>query len=381
MRVSLLERCPKLAEEWSDKNGTLDPDQVSYGSNRKVWWKGSCGHEWEACIKNRVKGVGCPYCSGNRLLKGFNDLASVSQLLVTEWSDRNKVQPDEVIAGSPKKAFWKCGICGGEWEARIADRMNGSGCPVCSFAKIQTGINDFATWYPELAEEWSSRNGALRPEVLSAKARVKVWWKCRDCGHEWIRSTHFRAKGSGCPECHRRNVADLQRRKRKLRESFPKKLPQAAVRYYASEGKIPFLWQDDEAIGIPLMAWFPDRKGAIEIAGRSNPQGRMKIPDRIKDSLCQKAGIRLVRILGEVEEKHGGVICIRRMDGANEALLEAVKKAFEIIGYKVDADVDRDWKEIQDYYLENMLDRKMQDSQIRMGGSGNEDTGCAVFRR
>ena len=354
MRVSLQERCPELAGEWSGKNEGMFPDQVSYGSNRKAWWKGRCGHEWEANIKNRVNGAGCPYCSGNRLLKGFNDLASVSQSLVAEWSERNKAQPDGVMARSPKKAFWKCGVCGGEWEARIADRMAGSGCPVCSFAKVQTGINDFATWYPELADEWSQKNGGMKPDGISAKARIKAWWKCRECGHEWVRSTQCRVKGSGCPECHRRVAAERQRQKRKLKDSLPKKLPQVAIRYYASKGEMPFSWQDDGAIGIPIMAWFPERNGAIETARRKNPLGRMEIPDKIKDAICQRAGIRLVRILDETEGNHNGVICIRRMDGTNEALSAAVEKAFNIIGYRVDVDVDRDWKEIQDYYLENM---------------------------
>ena len=354
MKAALPDYRPELAAEWSDRNGILHPGQVSYGSNRKVWWKGKCGHEWEANVKNRVNGAGCPYCSGNRLLKGFNDLASVKKSVAAEWSEKNVAKPDEVMAGSPKKAFWKCGVCQGEWEARIADRVAGSGCPVCSFAKLQAGINDFATWYPDLAEEWSKKNGGLKPDSLSAKARRKVWWKCRDCGHEWIRSTQYRAKGSGCPECRRRMAAEQQRRKRKLKESFPKRIAQAAIWYYAMQGSMPFSWQDDTAIGIPLMAWFPEKNGAIETVRRGNSSGKMELPDRIKDSLCQKAGIRLVRILGEGEPDHNGVICIRRMDGTNEALSAAVEKAFAIIGYEADVDVDRDWKNIQDHYLEHL---------------------------
>ena len=354
MKAALSDYRPELAAEWSDENGELTPDQVSYGSNRKVWWKGKCGHEWQANIKNRVNGAGCPYCTGNKLLKGFNDLASVKQSLVAEWSEKNGAKPDEVMAGSPAKAFWKCRICGGEWEARIADRVAGSGCPVCSFARIQPGINDYATWYPDLVTEWSKKNGDLKPDAISAKARINAWWKCRGCGHEWVRSTHCRAKGSGCPECRRRLSADLQKKKRKLREAFPRKLPQAAIRYYAAVGEMPFTWKDDVAIGIPLMAWFPDRNSAIETARRKNPLGKTELPDRIKDALCQRAGIRLVRILDVLEDNHNGVICIRRLDDSNEALSAAVEKAFAIIGYDVDVDIDRDMKEIQEDYLENM---------------------------
>ena len=61
---------PVLAAEWSVKNGSLKPDEVSYGSSKKVWWKGKCGHEWQATVKNRnIRGSGCPYCSGNKVMK------------------------------------------------------------------------------------------------------------------------------------------------------------------------------------------------------------------------------------------------------------------------------------------------------------------------
>lgn len=59
-------------------NFPLLPKDVSYGSNKKVWWRGECGHEWQASPHSRTgkNSPGCPYCSGNRVLAGFNDLAS-----------------------------------------------------------------------------------------------------------------------------------------------------------------------------------------------------------------------------------------------------------------------------------------------------------------
>lgn len=37
---------PELVAEWSDKNLPLTPDRITYGSNKVVWWKGACGHEY-----------------------------------------------------------------------------------------------------------------------------------------------------------------------------------------------------------------------------------------------------------------------------------------------------------------------------------------------
>ena len=56
---------PDVAAEWNyERNGDLKPTDVSKGSARKVWWKCSEGHEWEAMIRARTKknGTGCPVC-------------------------------------------------------------------------------------------------------------------------------------------------------------------------------------------------------------------------------------------------------------------------------------------------------------------------------
>ena len=64
MSNSLATVHPELIVEWSDRNLPLTPDSVTFGSNKKVWWKGACGHEWETSIKARSSGEKCPICSG-----------------------------------------------------------------------------------------------------------------------------------------------------------------------------------------------------------------------------------------------------------------------------------------------------------------------------
>ena len=77
---------PDLAAEWHPtKNNCLRPTQVTAGSNRKVWWKGTCGHEWEAVIGNRSRGIGCPHCSKRHVVEGVNDLFTVNPSLAAEW--------------------------------------------------------------------------------------------------------------------------------------------------------------------------------------------------------------------------------------------------------------------------------------------------------
>ena len=55
---------PELAQEWHPtKNGALIPTSISAGSEKKIWWLGKCGHEWQAIPKSRNRGNGCPICA------------------------------------------------------------------------------------------------------------------------------------------------------------------------------------------------------------------------------------------------------------------------------------------------------------------------------
>ena len=193
---------PILSKEWHPtKNGRLLPDMITSGSKTSVWWLGACGHEWKASILNRQKGSGCPYCSNHEVLSGFNDLATRYPAIANEWHPtRNSLLPSMVTAKSNKKVWW-LGKCGHEWEAKIEDRTNGNGCPVCAGKTVLFGFNDLATKNPELATEWNyAKNKDLKPSQVTYRSSKKVWWQCKK-GHEWIASIDSRADGKGCPYC------------------------------------------------------------------------------------------------------------------------------------------------------------------------------------
>lgn len=80
---------PELVCEWSEKNLPLTPDKITFGSNKIMWWKGSCGHEWQASVKSRSIGEKCPICSGARAVEGINDLVTLKPELAAEWSSKN----------------------------------------------------------------------------------------------------------------------------------------------------------------------------------------------------------------------------------------------------------------------------------------------------
>jgi hypothetical protein len=105
--------------------------------------------------------------------------------------------PDQVVAGSTQKAWWKCpnGL-DHEWESSLVNRVNGSGCPFCA-GRNPSVTNSLATLYPEIAKQWHpTRNGKLTPKQVVAGSGQKVWWKCPNSSdHEWQVSINNRVSG------------------------------------------------------------------------------------------------------------------------------------------------------------------------------------------
>ena len=198
---------PLLVKQWSKKN-KIKPTDVSIGSHKKVIWRCEKGHEWEAAVKSRtINKTGCPYCSHNKVLAGFNDLATLLPDIAAEWSDRNyPILPTQVTVFANRKAWWKCKDCSREWNTLISTRSGGSKCPYCSGYIFLKGSNDLQTTHPEIALEWSEKNLPLKPDEVNAKSRKNVWWKCRKCGNEWKSVINARVKGTVCPVCAEREV-------------------------------------------------------------------------------------------------------------------------------------------------------------------------------
>ena len=200
---------PQLAHEWHPaKNGGLTPDQVLPGSHRKVWWLCEKGHEWQAQIKSRVAGCGCPVCAGREIHPHENDLASQYPLLAAQWhpTKNGALRPETLAPRSFLKVWWRCEK-GHEWQASVDSRVSGSGCPVCSGRKVVPGENDLATQFPQLAAQWHpTKNGALSPQQVTSCSNRKVWWEC-PLGHAYQAAVSSRTmSGSGCPYCAGRKV-------------------------------------------------------------------------------------------------------------------------------------------------------------------------------
>ena len=95
-----------LIKEWHpDRNASFSIEDLTAGSKKKVWWLCAKGHTWEAAVYSRSAGAGCPYCAGNVVIPGENDLGTLYPQLAAQWHPaKNKaVRPDQIKAYSMPK--------------------------------------------------------------------------------------------------------------------------------------------------------------------------------------------------------------------------------------------------------------------------------------
>ena len=136
----------RIKRFWDSEKNDVSIDDVSMGSPNHRWWKCEKGHSWQAAVNKVGGGGGCPYCTHKRVLKGFNDLASLYPSVASDWDyERNECLPSEVFSKSHRKVWWKCSV-GHAWQASISSRTNGNGCPCCA-SERQVSFPEKAVFY------------------------------------------------------------------------------------------------------------------------------------------------------------------------------------------------------------------------------------------
>lgn len=143
---SLSEKYPELLVEWNYKKNTISPEEITYGSNRKVWWICEEGHEWEAMVFTRTSKAKttCPYCTGKKATKE-NNLEVQYPDIAKEWhpTKNGDLLPQNLTTGSSRSFWWLCKK-GHEFKCTIENRINkGTGCGICNESKGEKRINNY----------------------------------------------------------------------------------------------------------------------------------------------------------------------------------------------------------------------------------------------
>lgn len=128
-----------LINEWNwKKNKGINPETIQLGTHKKFWWICKFGHEWKSAVYSRTSkfACGCPYCAGQKVISGWNDLATLYPNIIKEWNyDKNIISPNKIRPNTNKKYWWTCSTCNNEWESSPAHRIRGRSCPKCARQK------------------------------------------------------------------------------------------------------------------------------------------------------------------------------------------------------------------------------------------------------
>jgi hypothetical protein len=310
---------PQIAKQWHPSgNGTLTPRDVTYGSGKRLWWRCRKGHKWQATVLNRSRGSNCPFCSGKKADRE-NCLSTLMPTLAQEWHPKRNLPllVEKVTPGSNRKVWWKCRK-GHEWQSTIVNRSQGRGCPFCS-NKAVNEENSLATLRPDLAVEWHpSKNLESTPNDVTVGSERKVWWKCGK-GHEWKTAVLHRSRGSGCPYCSGLRVrADT---------CLAVTNPVIAGEWHPARngGLTPF----GLARHSRKLVWWKCRKGH---EWRDSPAGRAH---HVGCPYChQKTSIPELRLLTELQALFDGVVHRKRIYGHEcDIYIPSIGVAIEVDGY------------------------------------------------
>lgn len=199
---------PELIMEWDWEKNKVNPEEITEKCKKQIVWKCLKGHTWETTVYHRVKNkTRCPYCAEKRAIPGENDFASNYPELIKEWDwKKNRDDPSLIGCSNINNYAWICSK-GHSWRTSITHRVHAnSGCPYCAGQKPIIGQTDLRTTNPDLIDEWNYKKNRKTPEKYMKNSGAKVWWTCRECGHDWRAEIIKRSYGTGCPKCARKII-------------------------------------------------------------------------------------------------------------------------------------------------------------------------------
>lgn len=206
---------------WAERN-TFNPWEVFMTSGKKAWFDcRECGHEFESILSNiTIHNSWCPFCSNSKICENSMTCeiclpktfyGASDEHKVGAWSEKNEFSPWEVFRSVRKKAWFDCHECGHDFEGSLNDiTTRDRWCPYCSHTKLCNDPRECEKCLPKTfyggsdeyrVTSWSEKN-TLQPWQVFLSSAKKVWFDCKDCGHEFQSAlTDIKASGTWCPHC------------------------------------------------------------------------------------------------------------------------------------------------------------------------------------
>ncbi|MBQ3163287.1 MAG: zinc-ribbon domain-containing protein [Lachnospiraceae bacterium] len=293
------ERGKQLREEWTgiDEDGNeVDINKVSFGSDKKVFWKCRYGHRWITKISERTRKTrwsNCPECA-NKIKSMKNIMTKTnSENSLSTWCLNNE-------RGKQIQSEW-------------------------------TGISESGEHYTMGEVAYGSH--------------IKMLWRNKECGHEWYAIIWSRVNGSNCPECNKRSTSYPEQY---LYWALKQLYPETQNRYKA--------FKDIDSRGIELDVYIKELNLAIEYSPTVWHKGKEK-QDSYKKQLCEQNNIHLIRIIEDnyneyTKEYREDYICIPTLEYSNrdDYLQKILSYILNYIGHSInEIDIELVKKNALDY--------------------------------
>ena len=281
----------------------------------------------------------------NRILK-VGSLANTNPKLAKEWHPvkNGRITPNDVSAGCSDKVWWLLPYDDPntgkhfdfEWEASIASRNSGVGCPFFA-GRCWTGFNDIATTNPGILKYYDYYKNEMKPELLTQGGHEKVWWIC-DYGHSFKSSISVQCKKFSCPVCNKERQTSF---------------PEQAIFYYVRQVFPDAVNGDKTALdGLELDIFIPSLVMGIEYDGSAWHKNIKK--DVKKEQKCRQKGVKLIRVREDDCEKfESDSVRLYRYKYGDWKTLDTIihEICLELSGKNVDVSIDRDIQKIETMYV------------------------------
>lgn len=195
---------PLLMDEWDfEKNTAVLPSEVRPGSEQKAWWKCQNGHSWDAMIRSRVKGSGCPGCSPIGSSQGEEQIADwlISLGIQIQRRDRSLVSPYEIDILIPDHKF-AIEFNGVYWHSEAVGKTRSY-----HQAKLQsvqaTGTTLFQVWednwknQPEIVKRMILHRLGLSQEPVVFARKTEIKTVSTKEAHAFLEMNHIQGKANG----------------------------------------------------------------------------------------------------------------------------------------------------------------------------------------
>ena len=322
LRTSIEDGMPEMLKFWDyKKNSNFDPEKLTAGSQKRVWFTCAKGHSFEKRIGSYRTSLlrgrePCPYCNRSLPSADYN-LRVIHPDVAADWDySKNTCGPDDVLPSKNKPSYWWICPKGHSYDMSINARTNKQtpqGCPVCSGQRI-VDVTSLSHTHPDLVPEWCDElNKPLSPNDVSAGSNKSVWWECLR-GHRWQAAVFSRASGKGCSKCSNQTSRPELRLFSELESCFTN------VRHR------------EKVDGVEFDLFLPDEKVAVEYDGERF-HGSSEDRDLKKNKFALNRGIHLIRIREHGLDRLSGSDILLDSDNSlpkeklNELLLIATKNS------------------------------------------------------